>query len=55
MIREYAFNKVCSALGVGPQLSTPSSFDVICYEDAIQFSMEMCEQAENLLSDYETF
>jgi serine/threonine protein kinase len=40
---EYAFNKICAALRIGPQVKPELNFDVVCYEDAIQFYMEKCE------------
>ena len=42
-VKEYALMKICAVLGIGPPDPLESSFDLVCYEDAIQFSMEKCE------------
>jgi len=38
-IIEYGFSKICSVLGVGPMVRPELTFDLVCYEDAIQFYM----------------
>jgi hypothetical protein len=52
VVKECAFNKVCAALGIGPQLPTATGFDLICYDNAIQFSMEKCEPVGAALTDH---
>ena len=42
-IVEYVIGKICSALGVGPRVRPEPTFDLICYEDAIQFYVEKCD------------
>lgn len=38
---EFAFNRVCSALGIGPRVVN-RSYGLVCFEDAVQFQMERC-------------
>jgi hypothetical protein len=45
--REVAISKLCSVFGIGPAIETSIPFDLIVYEDAIQFHLEKCEPAEN--------
>ena len=42
MIQEYAIAKVCSALGIAPQIKTDVGFDLVCYRDCIEFYTERC-------------
>lgn len=42
VIIEYAIAKVCSMLGVAPQVKTDIGFDLVCYRDCIEFYMERC-------------
>jgi hypothetical protein len=42
MIIEVAIGKLCSALGIGPALETTIPFDLIVYEDGVQFHLERC-------------
>jgi len=43
VILEYAFYKLCSMLGVGPQIALRTNLELICYEDCAEFLMEKCE------------
>jgi hypothetical protein len=44
VIKEYAFAKLCSILKVGMKVGHPDhTFDLVCYEDCIEFYMERCE------------
>lgn len=40
---EYAFARICGALEIGPKVSPEPIFDIVCYQDAIQYYMEKCE------------
>lgn len=41
---EYAFAKICAALGVGVKVGSPDhGFDIVCYEDCAEFIMEKCK------------
>lgn len=43
MIIEFAFTKICFALGIGPKVGSPShDFDLICFDDCIEFCVEKC-------------
>lgn len=33
-------------LGIGPQIVTSNTYDLICYNDGIDFLMELCEPVE---------
>lgn len=41
-VREVALSKFCSALGIGPAVETRISFDLVVYDNAIQFHLERC-------------
>lgn len=48
MILELAFNKICNALGIGPKVGSPGhGFDLICFNDCIEYYMEKCEPCIN--------
>lgn len=38
-ILEYAFCRVCSVLGVGPKMKLRPGFDILCFEDSVEFAM----------------
>lgn len=40
---EYGFFRICSALGIGPYVSHGENFDLICYNDCVEFLMERCQ------------
>lgn len=41
MVIEYSLAKVCSILGVGIPVGSPDhKFDLVCYEDCVEFFME---------------
>ena len=43
VIVECAFAKLCAALGIGVPVGSPDHpFDLVCYEDCIEFFMEKC-------------
>lgn len=43
-IIEVSIGKICSALGVGVKMGSPDHrFDLICYENCVEFDMEKCE------------
>jgi hypothetical protein len=48
IIQEYAFYKVCSLLGVGPQAALGNAFDLVCYDDCVEFLIEKCDPIKNL-------
>jgi hypothetical protein len=42
ILKEYCCLKIASGLGVGPLLPRPERFDLIIYDNCIEFSMENC-------------
>ena len=42
VIREFTFFKIASALGIGPCIENIFGYDIICYNDRIEFAMEHC-------------
>mgnify|MGYP000862317766 CR=1 FL=1 len=40
---EFAVAKVCSVFGVGVPILTPYGFDLLCFRDHVEFSMELCQ------------
>ena len=42
VLLEYAFYRVCSALGIGPKVRIHPAFDIVCFGNCLQFSMERC-------------
>jgi serine/threonine protein kinase len=50
VIVEYAIAKVCSMLGIAPQIKTDIGFDLVCYRDCIEFYMERCWPSAGLSS-----
>jgi hypothetical protein len=40
VVREVAISKLCSVLEVGPAIDTSTPFDVVVYNNAIQFQLE---------------
>jgi serine/threonine protein kinase len=42
VLMEYAIAKVCGIFGVGVPLFTPYGFDILCFKDHLEFSMELC-------------
>ena len=48
IIEEYFFYKIASILRVGPFLEQIFGYDIVCYDDSIEFAMEMCEVGEEL-------
>ena len=42
-MKEYAFLKIAAVLEVGPQIMPIFGFDLLVFEDCIEFSMEKCE------------
>jgi len=43
VICEVAISKLCAMFGIGPDVETSIPFDLIVYEDAMQFHLEECE------------
>jgi hypothetical protein len=39
IVREVAISKLCSMLGIGPGVETSIPFDVVVYDDAVQFHL----------------
>lgn len=42
VITEYGIAKICSMLGIGPRILPWGWFDLVCYQDCIEFGMELC-------------
>lgn len=47
-ITEYAFCRVCSMLGIGPKMRVCDGFDITCFEDCLEFTMELCKPLSSL-------
>lgn len=54
-IQEVAIGKLCSALGIGPAFETGIEFDVVVYQNAIQFHLELCVPYYLRQSEYGRF
>ena len=42
IIEEYFFYKIASVLEVGPEMKNHFGYDLICFDDRIEFAMELC-------------
>jgi serine/threonine protein kinase len=42
VLREVAISKVCSLFGIGPAVKTDIPYDLVVYNDGIQFHLERC-------------
>jgi serine/threonine protein kinase len=42
LLREVAISKVCSLFGIGPIVYTDIPYDLVVYNDGIQFHLERC-------------
>jgi serine/threonine protein kinase len=49
MVREVAISKLCSMFEIGPAVETSIPFDIVVYDDAMQFHLEKCESVSNSL------
>lgn len=50
LVKECALAKLCAALGVGVPVGSPDHpFDLVCYEDSIEFFMEYCQPISECL------
>ena len=50
VVKECAFAKLCAALGVGVPVGSPDHpFDLVCYEDCMEFFMEKCRPVKRSL------
>jgi serine/threonine protein kinase len=45
-IKEYCIYKICSLLQIGPQVIFTDVYDLVCYNDGIEFQMELCKVVE---------
>lgn len=46
---EAAFSKICSALGIGAAAHpSQGGFDLVCYENVVEFFMEECEPLQRI-------
>lgn len=43
ILKEYFFYRLASTLEFGPRLPNIFGYDIVCYNDAIEFAMELCE------------
>ena len=48
-VEDYCFSKILSCLGVGPKVETFMGFDLVIYEDSIEFLMEKCSRSTILI------
>ena len=44
ILREICFYKIASLLEIGPAYRQIFGFDILLFDDSIEFAMEMCEQ-----------
>lgn len=50
VVKECAFAKLCAALGIGVPVGSPDHpFDLVCYEDCMEFFMEKCRPVKRSL------
>lgn len=49
-IKEASIYKLCSFLRIGPRVETKIPFDLVCYQDRVQFHLELCEPVASLNS-----
>ena len=50
-MEEFFFFKIASVLKVGPKIENIFGFDLICYDDSIEFAMEFCQQSVDVEED----
>ena len=50
-MREFFFYKLASALKIGPFLESPLGYDIMCYNDAIEFAMELCGDQGSMIRE----
>ena len=41
-LKEYSFLRIAGAIGVSPQISRNNGFDMVFYNDCVEFAMERC-------------
>ena len=46
VLRELIFYKIASILRFGPYLEKVLGYDIICYNDSIEFAMELCDDVK---------
>jgi len=52
IVKEYGFAKICSALGIGVKVGSPDHpFDLVCYENFVEFFMERCQPISAAMAD----
>lgn len=49
-IKEYCVYKICSMFKVGPRVIFTDFYDLVCYNDCIEFQMELCESVGSQMS-----
>lgn len=42
-LMEYGFLRICSVLKVGPYIEFGRAFDLVCFDDCVEFYMERCQ------------
>ena len=42
ILKEYFFFKIAAVLGLGPLMENIFGYDLVCYNDRIEFAMELC-------------
>lgn len=47
-IKEYSILKISSILGVGPKMNNIFGFDMVVYDECIEFCMEECTMLESI-------
>lgn len=56
LVMEYAIAKICAAMKVGVAVgSTDHNFDLVCYDDCIEFYMERCHSIQKRVFDTPIF
>ena len=47
MLEEFIYYRIASVLGVGPRITNIFGYDIVCYNNALEFGMEYCEKYED--------
>ena len=50
MVKEVAFCKLCALFKIGPDVETSIPYDLLVYENAVQFHMEECSNVSGCVN-----
>ena len=48
VIKEYCISKICDELDCGPSMPCPFGFDILVFNNRIEFAMEKCQHLEKV-------